>query len=513
MALPEDAMDELHWTEVDHVNTIWTDAPAPLRAGLLFRAGVVDETVMVAGRTHLIEHLALSTVSDTVQYRNGFVGGALTGFYTMGSPQEVSSFLVSVCDALTSLPGGRLEGEKQILAAENAARAYDFRSNLLLWRYGATVYGLMGMPQWGFRVATIEQLQNYSVQRFTKENAVLWLSGPPPTDLRLTLPHGTKQPLPPLAPIQRIFPSWFVDDRCGGVAAGATVPRVSASIVFCEIAAKRLHERLRTGQAVSYSPMVFYDPLNADTAHLVLYADSDHDHRAELTSVFGEVFEKLDQVGDSEVEMAQQQILERWTGALAPPPADRLVLDVQRAAMDYIFGSEFESTEALVSGMLSVTASDVSRFGRDLQATTMFALPGRIVKRPWMGDWVPPSLGFSVQGREVLPIDAPIQRERLVYGPDGVSLLWPDATHCTVRYSALAAVLYYEDGGVRLIGSDATVITIEPTLWRDGQRICRKILERVPEHLLLTQGSRSADAIPGPKTTPWQRFRASLTRR
>jgi zinc protease len=506
-------MTEFHWTEVDHVITMWTDAPSPLRAGLLFRTGSVDETLAVAGQTHLIEHLALSTVGDREHRHNGFVGSVVTGFFTMGQPQEVSSFLASVCDALTSLPGNRLEGEKQILAAENAARPYDYRSNLLIWRYGATGYGLIGMPQLGLRSATMEQLRGYSAQRFTKENAVLWLSGPPPADLQLRLPHGMKQPPPALTPIQQTFPSWFVDNACGGVAAGSTVPRVSASTIFCEIAAKRLRERLRTVQAVSYAPRVFYDHLNADTAHLVLYADSDKDHRAELASIFGEVFEGFGQVDDAEVETARQQLLERWTGTLAPPLTDRIVMDVQRAAMDWIFGKEFESTEALVAEMLSVTASDVSKFGRDAQATAMFALPGKAAMRPWAGKPAPPSSGHAVQGREILSIDAPIQRERLVNGSDGVSVLFPNGSHWTARYSDLAAALYYEDGCVRLIGSDATTVIVEPTLWRDGQNVCRKIRERVPVHLLLAQGSRSADAIPKPKTTAWQRFRALLTRR
>jgi zinc protease len=409
------------------------------------------------------------------------------------------------------LPSNRLEGEKQILAAENATRPFDFRSNLLRWRYGVTVYGLIGMPQLGLRAATIEQLQDYSTQRFTKENAVLWLSGPPPTDLRLNLPHGVKLPLPPLVPIRQTFPSWFVDDACGGVATGSTVPRVPASTVFCGIAAKRLRERLRTLQAVSYAPTVFYDHLNADIAHLVLYADSDMDHRKELVNVFGEVFEGLDKVDVSEVEIARQVILEHLTGALAPPPADMMLMEVQRAANDWIFGNEFESIEALSIKMLSVTASDVSKFGRDVQASAMIALPGKAIIQPWTGKHASLSTGPAVHGRRTLSIDSPIQREWLEDGLDGVSALLPDGSHATVRFSELAAALYYEDGCVRLIDSDGTVLTVEPTLWRDGQSVCRRIREQVPAHLLLAQGSRSADVIPKPRTTAWQRFLARLT--
>jgi len=504
-------MTELHWTEVDHVTTIWTDAPTPLRAGLLFRTGQADETLATAGQTHLIEHMALSAVGDTARRHNGFVGGAATGFFTMGPPEEVSSFLASVCDALTSLPRDRLEGEKQVLAAENAARSYDLRSNLLTWRYGAAGYGLVGMPQLGVRRATLEQMHEYSARHFTNANAVLWLSGPPPTDLRLRLPHGTKQPLPHLAPIQKTFPSWFLDNACGGVAAGATVPRVSTSSVFCEIASTRLRTRLRTIQAVSYAPSVFYDPLNADTAHLVLYADSDRDHRAELSNTFGEVVKGLGEIDESEVETARRQIREYWTGTLAPPPADRMVLEAQRAAVDWILGKEYESLELIATQLLAVTAGDVSTFGGDVQAMAMFALPGEAAWRPWFGKQAPISTVSAVQGRETLSIDAPIRRERLVHGPDGVSMLFPNGSHCTVRYSELAAALHYDDGCVCLIGSDAATVTVEPMLWHDGQNVCRTIRERVPAQLLLDQHSRPANAIPKPTTTAWQRFRARLT--
>jgi zinc protease len=507
-------MTELNWTEVDHVTTVWTDAPPPLRAGLLFRTGRADETLAMAGLNHLVEHLALSAVNDPVQRNDGFVGGVMTGFVTIGQAQEVSSFLASVCEALTSLPGNRIEGEKKILEAENAARPYDFRSNLLIWRYGATGYGMLGMPQLGLRRATIEELNNFSAQRFTKENAVLWLSGPPPTDLRLNLLHGIKQPIPTLVPIQPTFPCWFVDDACGGVAAGATVPRVSASSVFRQLADTHLRERLRKVQAVSYAPRVFYDYLTADTAHLVLYADSDKDHRAELASAFGEVFEGLGKVDVAEIEIARQQVHEQWTGALAPPPEYRIAMEVQGAAVNWIFGKEYESTDALVAEMLSVTASDVSKFVRDVQATAMFALPGKAARQPWIGKPAPLATGPAVLGRETRSIYASVQRERLVYGPGGVSVVWPDGSHRTVRYSELAAAPYYEDGCVCLIGSDATTITVEPTLWRNGQSICRKIREHVPANLLLAQGSRSADAIPGPRTTTaGQRFRTLLTRR
>ncbi len=506
-------MTEIHWTEVENVTTVWTDAPPPLRAGLLFRTGQADETLTTSGQTHLIEHLAFSAVSDPAHRHNGFTGGILTGFFTIGTAQEVYGFLASICESLSSLPANHLEDQKKILEAESAAQNYNFTSNLLMWRYGASGYGLMGLRQPGLRRVTIDQLQKYSARRFTKENAVLWLSGPPPNDLRLNLPHGMKRPLPPLAPIQPDYPCWLVDNACGGVAAGATVPRVSAATVFCVLANNRLQERLRTVQAISYAPMVFYDALDAGTAHLVLYADSDKDHRKELAGKFGEIFEGLGNADAPEVDTVRQQVLDHMTGVLAPPPAEQMVMEVQRAAMDWIFGREFDTTEVLVDELMAVTASDVAKFGCDFQATAMLAVPGQATVESWMGKRAPVSTGSVMHGLTYASVDAPIQPERLVSAPQGVSLVWPDGSHVTVRYAELAAALYFEDGCITLIGADAAAITIEPTLWRDGKNLCRAVRERVPAHLLLPQGSRSVEAIPRPETTAWQRLRATLARR
>jgi len=42
-----------------------------MRAGLLFRTGVADETLATVGITHLIEHLALSSINDPLRRHNG----------------------------------------------------------------------------------------------------------------------------------------------------------------------------------------------------------------------------------------------------------------------------------------------------------------------------------------------------------------------------------------------------------------------------------------------------------
>ncbi|MDX1374651.1 MAG: hypothetical protein R3357_03745 [Burkholderiales bacterium] len=503
-------MPELHWTEVDHVTVVWADVAGPFRAGLLFRTGWADETLITSGYTHLIEHMALSAMSDTMDRHNGIVDGVSTGFFTVGQPQEVSAFLANVCDALTSLPGSRLESEKQLLEAEKAGRPHDVCSHLMLWRYGAAGHGLSGLPELGIRRVTAELLQAYAAQRFTRENAVLWLTGPPPTDLRFGLPRGTKLDLPRLAPIQKSFPSWFLDNACGGVAAGATLPRRCASTLFGDIVLARLRKRLRNERAVSYAPSVMYYPLDADVAHLVLYADSDAARRAELSQAFGEVVTQLTAIDQSEVEAARTRIREHWSGPLAAPEADRMAAEVQRAAVDWIFGKAFQPWASLAAEFASVTKIDVLAVCGELQSTVMFALPSDTPLETWCGSQAPMSTVPVVQGREILSIDSPIRQELLVYGPDGASLIFPDGSHCTVRYAQLAAALHYGDGCVTLVGNDAAGVTVEPTLWQGGHDVARRICARVPAQLLVEHPSRPAEVIPKPSTTAWQRFLAHV---
>jgi zinc protease len=503
-------MDNIHWTEINGITTIWTEAPEPLRAGLMFRTGRVDETLITAGHTHLIEHLALADIGDFTQNSTGFVSETFTGFLTAGCPEDVSIFFRKLCENLASLPGDRLEAQKKILLAEAAGRQYNAYANLLTWRYGANGYGLIGLPELGIRGATAEQLQELRKKRFTSGNAILWLSGPVPADLRLDLPPGEKQTVPRFAPILQTFPCWFVDEQCGGVAASATVPRLPEGPIFHTIALKRMHEELRNNQAVSYNPVAIYNPQNADFAHFMLFADSEPSRRAELAKSFGELFEKFSEIDESEVEIARKVYLDHLTGSLAPPHNERLVVEVQATATDWLFGRSHETLDQIAEEACLAGANKVRSFVQDVRKNTIFAVPANIKIEPWMGDKAPVSSAKIVEGRDILHADAPVNTERLVVGPDGVSIKSASGSHFSVRYANLAAALHYDDGGLRLISSDSVWIWIEPTLWRNGAKVCEEIRGRIPAHLLLEQGPRDQAAIPKPKTNAWQRLRASL---
>ena len=66
----------------------------------------------------------------------------------------------------------------------------------LVWRYGATDYGLARVEQLGVRRVSGIDLKAWSRRFVTRANSVLWLSGPPPAGLRLHLPDGAAEPAP-----------------------------------------------------------------------------------------------------------------------------------------------------------------------------------------------------------------------------------------------------------------------------------------------------------------------------
>lgn len=79
------ALARVERTDVDGVPVLWGDVPGPLRAGLVFRTGRVDEPFTRAGWTHLAEHLALSPLG-LKPHMNGTVTLVSTSFETSGSP-------------------------------------------------------------------------------------------------------------------------------------------------------------------------------------------------------------------------------------------------------------------------------------------------------------------------------------------------------------------------------------------------------------------------------------------
>ena len=80
-------------------------------------------------------------------------------------------------------------------------------------RYGARGAGLEGYEEFGVRRVSAEELREWAL-RFSAGNAMLWLTGPPPVDLRRPLVDGPRLPCPTLDHRDLPLPMLASGDDC-----------------------------------------------------------------------------------------------------------------------------------------------------------------------------------------------------------------------------------------------------------------------------------------------------------
>ena len=63
-------------------------------------------------------------------------------------------------------------------------------------RYGPCGYGVVPHEELGLGWLEVEDVSAWASRRFTRDNALLWMTTEPPADLELMLPAGERLPLP-----------------------------------------------------------------------------------------------------------------------------------------------------------------------------------------------------------------------------------------------------------------------------------------------------------------------------
>ena len=170
-----------HLTEVDGVSCLWAESRGPdIFAALLFRVGVADESMRAGGVSHLVEHLALPSSPISGIDLNGTVDMLTTHFWGQGQPEPALDLIAQIAASLADPPLARLPRERSILKAEAAQRPSSHWHNALSLRYGPVAHGLGIYEEYGVTAATDEQVAEWAATRFTKGNAILYLTGPPP---------------------------------------------------------------------------------------------------------------------------------------------------------------------------------------------------------------------------------------------------------------------------------------------------------------------------------------------
>ena len=483
-------------TEVDGVTTVWAPVPGPLRAALLLRVGTSDETLLTHGITHLLEHLALFGVGRPGDHSNGTVDATHTLFHVVGDAESVTEFLGAVTRQLADPPAHRLDDERGVLSAERAGKHPSVWDQHLLWRYGATGFGVAAHEAFGERRVDAAGVAEWGRRFATRGNAVLWLSGPPPAGLRLHLPDGARVPArDPRRTIVGAYPAWFFgpDD---GVSLDAVVPRGPATSTLAYVLRGRLVDDLRSRRAVAYSPNADWLRLTGDAVRLMAHTDLVPGRQSEGVRPFLAVLEQL--AGDDAACAVRAEEVADWHRIMrrnALEPGFGLA-SLDSVAWDLLFDRPAQGPGEVEARAAALTPDDVAAVARDALGSALAQVPTGLAPRhePWRP--APASDYPALTGRDYAPNGGP-GAGTITLADDGVTHR-AGGHHRTAPLAETVAVLRWADGGRVLVAADGNRLDVEPTLWRDGDDLVRRIDAAWPADLVVDLGHRSPDAVPRP---------------
>jgi zinc protease len=467
------------------------------RAALVFRVGQFDETLPDRGITHMVEHLTFGGHHEATYEFNASVEGRYTQYIVdSADPADIATYLRTVCEGLAADRSAVLDRERLILRTEAARRGgAGMMGTCLVERYGARGPGLLNYQEFGLERLGWADVAAWRARWFTAGNAVLWVAGDVPDELRLSLPDGPAWPMPDAAALPIVLPAYITGAE-GGIAAGLVTDRSLASQATLDILQRRLTRALRHDHALTYDVGIGVQEVDWNHLHAWLVADALPPQVPMASHVLLSTFETLAVTGAQETELAAYRhrvkdayespvgpvgLLESQARAVLNGKPPRSAADSIRLAAEVIPADVAKTAEALRGSMVVAAPYDVpaiqGRMGRVPSFSTETLAGGRAY-RPTAGD--SPALTVS---------------------DEGVMLTRAPGEHVTVRYADAAALLRWNDGKQTLIGGDGFAVTLDPGQWKNGSAALSAVTARIPDELVVPL-AQPGPATPEPQATP-----------
>jgi predicted Zn-dependent peptidase len=490
---------EILRTEVDGVPVYWAaEAPGPLRAAIMFRAGRADETLAGSGKTHLVEHLALFGIDLRRSQFGGFVDPTRTVFHVSGTSEEVETFLQRVSAALSELPLERVELEKRVLRMEARSSGGSSAQTLMGLRFGAAGYGLVDYDELGLRRVDAQEVADWAHERFTSANAAVWLSGPPPSSLELRLPPGHRIPTPEPASLPLLELPAQATQRGGGVTASFVGSRSTALTTAVGLLEERLHRRLRLEAGLTYHVSGTYSALSGAAAHVTLGADCLDEHAAVVRDGILSELERLSADGPDTDELAA--IVRERRAALNEP--SWVLAELDSAATNELVGAPSFLRGDLVRELEGLTPQSVAEAVGQILPTALVLAPEGIGLQPGFvhfGSWRVRSLqegrGYKLRSPWFLP---PPRASHFILSPEGVAAPADKrGPALAVRFADVVAVLRLGRTKLQLIDIEGSWIQCDHAILVDGNEIRDTIEAALPAEVFIpfVEGEPGVDVL------------------
>ena len=465
---------EWDWNEVNGVTTLSAPAGAiqgPLQACLVFGVGRADETMPVAGITHLVEHLAFRTFDHTIYAKNGTVDTVCTSFVISGGPDDVVEFFGEIARNLRDVPVDHLDQEIKVLRVEEERSGTSQVGFDLTHRFGPRGVGLVAWPEHGLKVVGPDDVIEWARTWFTASNAALWTSGPLPAQLDLSaLPQGdapAHAPLPPSTPPARTFTT----RSCNLVSVSAVMEHQPGVAQFLPIAQRRTYDRLRHRDALTYG--VASERVRLDAGHSLVYLGADG-----TAGTFAQVFEGLVAVWD---EIARDGPTEaEWADARraremhADHPQSHIAA-LDNDAERHVLGLPYIPLDEFWAGVDALTLEEARAHVAEIMPTLMGVAPEEVADgtagwstyQHWSAAPVDGTHYHPIEGREA---------GALVVGRDGTSWIDDDEEHIwTVRWDDAVCCFTWDDARRIVLGPTGEVVYVTPWNWRGGEELTARV--------------------------------------
>jgi zinc protease len=421
----------------------------------------------------------------------------MTSFWARGTEGEVRSFLESTAKALVDLPLERLETERQILLAEEAAEGPNPTRLAFALRYGSIGHGLTGHDQYGLRRLTGDELAAWSQSRFSRGNAAIWLTGPEPGPLELALPPG-EQHLPPepwtIPEVVAASPSLYRGGMYGAIAFSFEAERSVALRTGLSILGHRIQDRLRFELGLSYDVGGAYSPLTADRAHVTLVCDATEQNSPRVAAEMLGVLDALAAEGPSDEELEHELAEHRANDA--DPAALPSHLDY--LASQYLFGEASPETMSFLAEQEQLTAADVTAAVESARSSMIAIAPETVESLPGLDDYPINSSGTIAAGRRFRTPGLRLRRSatepELVVGAEGVMMTY-GPSRITVPFDRCTLAMRYPDGSRTLISDDGFFARLSPSDWKDGKEAVAAVDAAIPADLVVEMEPELAEQM------------------
>lgn len=476
-----------------------------VRARLVFRVGVVDETVQQRGLTHLVEHLVMRAVGRRHVEVDGHTGAMTTGFDATGDPAGVTEFLEDVWTALADLAGApsdatggsadpleaALDLERRVLRREADGRGVSPAVDSASHRFGLTGAGRLVTDELGLEAATPASVRAWVRARFVRAAAGLAATAPIEPDLSRDLGPGPVTPVPTGRVVRGgRGPVWV--GQTGGTAVSVVLPASRGlDLAVGRLVLEAAERAVRHERALAYDVGLDLLPVSAEQSEVAVYAGCRPEDAAEVAGLLVAAVRALRDGGPSEPDLDLDRRRSRLVWGQMPD-------ELETAA---------EWAVALLLGTppRSVTERLLELEGRDaktLRRTVQEAWPSLQLLVP---DGADPGIADVVECRhDEPPVTGRVHRgnplahmvpgakvpvsfqDSLTRGDAGLTLRL-DGEAMTVRWDDVAAVVRHEDG-LTVMGRDGTRIMVPDGSFLGGGAVRRQVEERVDAALFVEPG-------------------------